>query len=197
MGGSGGGGGIEVDSRLAAGQMQGLQGQLGVAQDLKGLATSQGLQALGGAGLTDAEKMQLAQVGGGAQQARRAAEQSVRSQSTARGMFSSAGAIGQEAAQLAGIEQNLGQQRAGVFGQAQQRQFQGIGLRGNLLGQAGGQFGSAAGGFGQAAQQSFQQQQVNQQIAQQQKQQQMGQIKQAGALIAAPFTGGASLGLLG
>ena len=126
---------------------------------------------MAGQDLTGSEQAQMDLVGQGEQ----GAQQQVREQATSRGMFSSGGAIGAEAM----IQQQLAQQRANIMQQAQQRQFQALG------GAAG-----AYGGSGQSGAQMGNQ-------ATQASQGMMSNLMNVGKLAAAPFTGGASLGIPG
>jgi hypothetical protein len=180
MGGSSGRSGAE--KRATRQQTAGLQQQMGVAGQLSGLAGRQDVSALGMGGLTPAEQMQMQMIDMG----QAGMEQNVRDMASQRGMFSSAGAIAQEGM----IPMQLAQQRADIYGMAQQRQFQGLGMQQGLLGTAMGGFGQAAAGFGGQAEMFGQQRQ-------QQQQQMSSNIMNAGALIAAPFTGGASLAMYG
>lgn len=94
--------------------------------DQSGWMTSQDLSPL--------EQQQMAQIGAGRANAEQTIQQNTREQATGRGLFSSAGAIGQEAAGLAQLDLNEAQQKYDLFGNAQNRVFQGYGMRAGMLG---------------------------------------------------------------
>jgi hypothetical protein len=171
MGGTPSGGQSSADLR----QTRMARRQTTAAQGVMDLAGSQDVMNLAGAGLTPAEQMQMEMVGAGYDRAQQGIQQNVRDEASARGLFSSAGAIGQEAAQLAGLDTYMGQQRADIYGMAQQRQFQGLGMRSGLLGQAGGMYGQAGQSWGGVAG-------AQRQREQQAQQQQMGGLQAAAGL---------------
>lgn len=196
----------------ALGQAQGYYGTMtGYGQQIGNLANSSAVQNLAGAGLTTNEQEQMKLIGIGRANAEQTIQQNVRESASSRGLFSSAGAIGQEAAGLANLDVQEAQAKSDIYGNAQNRQFQGLGLQSGLLGQAGSIYGNAgggltsiAGGYGNIAGTYQNQQNLNNQSqlmqnqwGQYQQQQQYGQIKNTVGLLAAPFTGGMSLGLLG
>lgn len=206
MGGSSGGGGdystgpsrAERDAMEQQKAMLNQQAQYG--SQIGAIGNSQDVNQLAGGQLTNAENQQLNAIDVGQQRAVQGIEQNVREQSSARGLYSSARAIGQEAAGLANLDVQRSQNIADIYGNAQQRQFQGIAQKSGLLGQAGGVYGQVAGGYGNlggsyqnSRQISNQGQQMQNQYYQQQQQQQAGNIMNVGRLIAAPFTGGSSL----
>lgn len=188
MGGQTSGGGYGALSRKLdpyIGQFNQIAGQYGGMANNAGYLTSQELTPL--------EQQQMAQVGAGRANAEQTIGQNVREQSAARGLFSSSGAIGQEAAGLAQLDLNEAMQRGSIYGGAQNRVFQGYGT---MMGLLGGQQGALQGATGILGQQA-QLKQMQNQYAQQQQAGQMGNIMGAGALLAAPFTGGASMGAFG
>jgi len=108
-------------------------------------------------GLTPAEQEQLDLIN----QGRQAGQEQIRSEATNRGMFSSAGALGQEGL----LEQQLAGQKADIYGNAQQRYMGGLqnvaqlygsqqktsssqtGESGGFLGGVGGLVGAGVGSF--------------------------------------------------
>ena len=195
-GSSSGGGGISVDKRLKGDIRSAASGQQIYANKIGDIASQYGY--LAGGQLTPAEMAQMQAIDVGDQAARQSAQQNVREQASARGLYSSAGAIGQEAATLGGFDIQRAQNIANVYGNAQQRQFQGIGTLGGLYGQASSLYGGAGQTLLGLSGQQLQASQYNSQLQQQQQQQQQNSLRQnvmgGAALIAAPFTGGASLG---
>ena len=127
--------------------------QSSIGDTLKGISNSQDVTSLAGQGLTQSEQMQIGLV----DQGKQGAVQSVRDNATARGMFSSGDALTQEGL----IPMQLAQQKADIYGQAQQRQFQGLGLQQGLLGTAGGMYGNANSSINTMANNDLQSQQWN------------------------------------
>ena len=206
MGGSSGGGGYSSGGGLEEGRaMQSQRFNLLAAEklgrDIEGIAGSQDVLNLASANLTPAELAQVQAIDVGQQRATQVIQQNVREQASARGLYSSAGAIGQEAAGLANLDVMRSQSIADIYGNAQQRQFQGINLRSGLLGQGAGLYQANAGGFANqtsgyqnATQIANQGMQLQNQYQQQQQNLLRQNVMGGAALIAAPFTGGASLG---
>ena len=181
MGGSPSGGQSSADLR----QKRMARRQTGIANQMGAMANSADVMGLAGAGLTDAEQMQLDTIGLGLDRAQQGITQNVRNEATARGMFSSGGAIAEEAGQLAGLDTFMAQQQADIYGQAQQRQFQGLGMRSGLLGQAMGGYGQAGQAWGGVAASQRQREQ-------QQQQNTMGNVMGIARLGAGIMTGGTS-----
>jgi hypothetical protein len=207
MGGSSGGGGSSGANTFEREQKNLLRQQAGISSQIQGMATSGNVAALAGSGLTENELMamqsQLGAIGAGREQAQQGIQQNVRTEATSRGLFSSAGAIGQEAGQLAGLDTFEAMQRANILGQtyqgAQQRQFQGIGLQQGLLGQAAGVAGGAQQGYAGLGNQNMQMDQMDQQRRQQGQAQQMKGIQSAVGLgmMFVPGMQGAGASMLG
>lgn len=124
----------EFGSGLLEGLGDGAPGVSLAAQER--LVPTEFLTKLAQGKLTPEEKAsieaQLAAVGVGGERARAGIAQTARGQSTARGLFSSRGAIAEEAAGLAGVDLFEAQQRAGILGQQALMQRQGI-LQGSQL----------------------------------------------------------------
>ena len=120
----------------------------------------------------------------GIQNARDVAQQSVRGNAAARGLFSSDIAIGAEGQALAGVEQNFAQRRADIFGQQAQTQQQGI-LQGMQFGQQNQSMrGNLAGQISNLnSQAGFQQAGLEQQAYQSQQDQGLGFGQIAGGLV--------------
>lgn len=174
-----------------------LNQQAQYGQQLGQMAYNPLVQQLAGQGLTQAEQAQLETIGIGREQAMQGIQQNVREQASSRGLFSSAGAIGQEAANLAQIPLYEAEQRAGILSGAQNRMFQGLGLQQSYLSGAAGIAGSGASGYGNMATTAYSQRQYQNQLAQQQQAQQNRMLMSGVGLGLAPFTGGASLMLGG
>ena len=175
--GSGNSGDSGVGVRRSARQMSGVGSQFeGLSQDANLMAMSQGKLNPYAQQMYD-EQMKQIQMGS------QGSYQNVREQAQARGMYSSTSALQAEA----GIPMQESMARAGIYGQqsalSQQGVLQGMALRGNLLGGATNAYSGAGQSYGMSAQ-----------LEQQAQQQQQQGILGAGALIAAPFTGGMSLG---
>lgn len=128
---------------------------------------------------------QLAAVDQGQLGAAQQLEQTTREGATSRGLFSSRGAIAEEANQLANLPLQRSLQQAGIYqnmaGLQQQGILQGTALRGNLL-------SGAISGYGGASQ-SYQ---AAEQANQAQNQALMGGVLGAGRLAAGVMTGGVS-----
>lgn len=148
---------------------------------------------LTGQELTPLEQQQLALIGAGRSTAEQGISQNVREDAAARGLLSSAGAIGQEAAGLAQLDVQEAMAKSNLYGNAQNRQFQGYGLMSNLYGGQLGAYGQGANIAGQMMGTN----QAQQQYQQQQQQNQFNNVLGIASLVAAPFTGGASMGAFG
>lgn len=145
--------------------------------ELADLSRSGDVRALAGQALTPAEQAQLDVLNLGNLQQQQTIEQRTREGATARGLFSSRGAITQEALNLAELDKQRAMQRAGILAGAQDRQFQGLQLRGGLLGNTiGGITGAGSLGIQLAGVGS--QQQAFQNMLSQQRGQQASQLGQ-------------------
>ena len=102
----------------------------GLREDVGSLRGGEALQQLASTGLTDADRAataaRLGVIGVGRQRALEGIEQTARTQASSRGLFSSRGAIEEEAAGLAQVPLFEAQQRAGVLGQQAQQARSGL-----------------------------------------------------------------------
>lgn len=130
-------------------------------------------------------KNQLAAVDQGQLGAAQQLEQTTREGATSRGLFSSRGAISEEANQLANLPLQRSLQLSGIYQNAATQQQQGIlqgtALRGNLISGANSGYAGASSSYAQGAQ-----------IDQANQQSTMGAVMGAGRLVAGVMTGGAS-----
>ena len=183
----GGGGGSSSSTSVSA-DTSALQAELAGLRDPNS-QQARAIQGMIGGQLPDsvnnafAAQQRASQVG--IETARDVAQQSVRGNAAARGLFSSDIAIGAEGAALAGVEQNFAQRRADIFGQQAQTQQQGI-LQGMQFGQQNQSMrGNLAGQISNLnTQAGFQQAQLEQQQYQANQQQGLGFGQIAGGLVA-------------
>jgi len=168
--------------------------QNSIAEQMRGMATAPALSSIAAGEFTPYEQqyynqalsaVDLGQVG-----AERNIEQTVREGAASRGLFSSRGAISEEAMGMANIPLQIAQQRAGIYGQQANMSRQGV-LQGTAMQQ--GLLGGSSNIYSQSAQTRAGAAELDQQA----QQGVMNSVMGAGALIAAPFTGGASLAAYG
>jgi hypothetical protein len=183
MGGSSNAG---MEDRIGAQQRANASYMTGMAQGQYG---GQGLMRISKGKLTPFEEQmyqqQLQAVELGQQGAGQQIEQTVREGATARGLFSSRGAISEEANQLANLPLQKALQLSGVYSNqanlSRSGILQGMALRGNLM-------SGATSAYGQAAQTYA----TGDQLQQQANQGTMQGVLGAGRLVAGVMTGGAS-----
>ena len=153
--------GIRGQVRDIGNQIQGLSGRTsqdvdsirdigfgtrGLSNELGGLQQGSQLRALSGGALSGVEQEAIDEalkaVDLGFAGAEQQIEQTAREEASSRGMFSSRGAITDEAARLAQIEPQKAQQRADIFGKkadlSRQGLLQGNQLLGSIIGQQAG-----------------------------------------------------------
>jgi hypothetical protein len=186
----GGGGGSSGTMGRIGSQQRGLgsyTAALAQGQNYRGQDTGgQALFQMASGQLTDYQNQAFSNQLSAIDLGQQGAINTTREQAAARGMYSSTSAL--QAENQIPLQTALA--RANIYGQQAQTQQQGIlqgtALRGNLLGQAGNLYSGATSSYA-AADQS--QNTANSNM--------MQGILGAGALVAAPFTGGASLAAYG